>query len=294
MNELDRRTIQEKLTLSNVTRATRSGWITVQNEYLVTAGSLASGTYAETRTIDGNFETFQEEPVLTNMPLNPSAYASLGLATYSSVSVANLVSEDWFKRKTAATEPNRLMLSNVFSVDQSALPLSNVHGIEIALRYNVSQIGEKWFLRAYNWKVSEFSDSGFNDTAGNLPLRGQWNNYAVNVTSNWRDYVSSNGIVLIELLDEGLNTTQTMIHIDFLGVNELIDGTRFDLHNSGPLTTHVVATWIINSTYHDRRDVNVFINPATDASVTIADLAFPLGNFTIRATTEMGNEAVFP
>ena len=294
MNELDRRTIQEKLTLTNVTRATHSGWFTVQNEYVVTAGSPASGTYAETQAVDGNFEAFREEPVLANPPLNPPAYASLGLAAYSSGPIANLVSDDEFKYKTAATGPNRLTISNVFSVDQSALPLSNIQGIEIALRYNVSQNGEKWFLKAYNWKASDFSDSGFNDTAGNLPLLGQWNDYAVNVTSNWRDYMSSNGTVLIELRDEGLNTTQTMIQIDFFGVNEVIDGTRFDLHNSGPLTTHVVATWIVNSTYHDRRDVDIFVNPAADASVTVADLAFPQGNFTVKATTEMGNEAVFP
>jgi hypothetical protein len=286
MNEFDRKTMQEKLTLLSVTKATRSGWYTAQNEYSVVIGSLASGTYLQTQVADGDFEAFREEPVLVNMSFNPSS-------RYSETKV-DVVSNNFFESKIVETGLNRLNINNFFTLDLSAFPLSDVQGIEIALRYNVSQNNEKWFLKAYNWSRSNFSDYGFNDTDGNLPHLDLWNDYVVNVTSNWRDYIGSKGTVLIELEDEGHIKNPATVQIDFFGVNEVINGVRVDMHNSGPLAAHVVATWMINSTYHDRRDVDILVNPATDASITIADLTFPQDNFTVKVATEIGNEAVFP
>jgi hypothetical protein len=285
MNELDRKTMQEKLSLLNATRTTRSEWFTAQNEYSVFTGGIESGTYLQTQVADGKFEAFMGQPVLTNTSFNPSAHLSeMKRTVVSAWSVEYKIAEAWL---------DRLTIDNVFALDLSALPLDNVQGIEIALRYNVSR-SEKWFLKAYNWTASDFSDYGFNNTVGNLPLLSQWNDYAVNVVNGSKDYVSSNGTVRMELQNEASTTSQTALQIDFFGVRAIINGICIDLHNSGPLATHVVAAWILNSTYHDRRDVDIFVNPAEDASVTIADLAFPQDNFTVKAVTEIGNEAVFP
>lgn len=94
------------------------------------------------------------------------------------------------------------------------------------------------------------------------------------------DYVKNDGTLLVEFLDEGLNTTQTTVEIDFLGVRVLIDGISLDLKNSGPLTTHIIAIWIINSTSHQRYNANLFINSEEELTYVRADIKVPEDDFT--------------
>src|SRR3990170_1563403 len=60
MNQLDMDRMQETLSLTNVTRITRSPWFTAQNEYSISTGSRLSGTYTDTAASDGLYETFRE------------------------------------------------------------------------------------------------------------------------------------------------------------------------------------------------------------------------------------------
>src|SRR3990170_1980633 len=60
MNQVDMDRMQETLSLTNVTRITRSSWFTAQNEYSIGTGSRLSGTYTDTTTLDGVYETFRE------------------------------------------------------------------------------------------------------------------------------------------------------------------------------------------------------------------------------------------
>jgi len=196
--------------------------------------------------------------------------------------------------KTTAVGIYRLDVNNDFTIDLSTLPLNYIHSIEMTVRYNATQNGERWFLKAYNWTALSFSDSGFNNTGGNQPVLSMWNDYAVNVAGGWRDYVNDNGTLLIELRDEGLNTTQTIVGIDFFGVDAVINGTRFDMRNSSPFTTHIVAIWMLNSTYHQRYDVDMFINSGEEATYIRADISLPETDFAAKIVTEKGNTAVYP
>lgn len=200
---------------------------------------------------------------------------------------------DWVEFKPTASEIYRLSISNNFAVDLSTYQLAYVQGFEIVMTYNVTEDAEKWFLRAYNWTSSSFSDLGFNNTGGSQPVSDQWNDYAITVTDNWRDYVGDTGTLLIEFFDEGLNSSQAIVETDFFAVRAIVDGACLDLTNSGPLTTRVVAIWMLNLTSHQRYDVNFFINSGEEATYIRADIRLPEEDFIVRIVTERGNIAVF-
>ena len=173
---------------------------------------------------------------------------------------------DWVEFKSTVAGIYRLNITNTYKIDLQTCPIDYTRGIEILLRYNVSNSDEKWFLRAYNWAASSFSDTGFNNTGGSQPTPGQWNEYAINVTSDWTDYIAENGTILIEFFDEGISTNQTVVGIDFLAVRAIIDGARLDVRNSSPLSIHIVAVWITNSTFHQRYSADLFMNAGESAS----------------------------
>ncbi len=200
---------------------------------------------------------------------------------------------DWVEFKVTTSDFYRLCISNNILIDLSIYPLNYINGIEILIKYNITEDAERWFLKAYNWSASSFSDANFNNTEGNQPMRNEWNNYAIKVTGNWMNYVRGDGTLLIEFFDEGLNTTQATVEIDFLGVRAIIDGTRLDLKNSSPLTIHIVAIWIINSTQHQRYTANFFINSGEDKTYIRVDIRLPKEEFIVKVVTERGNMAVF-
>jgi len=200
---------------------------------------------------------------------------------------------DWVEYRITTSDIYRLDINNSFTIDVSTYPLDYVHGFEILVRYNVTANAEKRFLKAFNWNTANFSDTGFNNTGGNQPLLNDWNDYAINVTDNWRDYVKDDGTLLVEFLDEGLNSTRSLAEIDFFGVRAVTDGTILQLKNSGPSTTHIVALWMINSTNHQRYDANLFINSGEEVSFLRVDISLPQGELIVKIATERGNLAVF-
>jgi hypothetical protein len=199
---------------------------------------------------------------------------------------------DWIEFRVTLSDIYRLCISNNFTIDPSTYMLDCIHGIEIFIRYKATEAAEKWFLRAYNWTELNFSSSGFNTTEGNQPAPNEWNEYAVNITENWRSYVKDDGTLLIEFFDEGLDANQTIVEVDFFGVRAIIDGARFDLRNNGPITTHILSIWIINSTNHQHYNANLFINAGEETIYIRADISLP-EEFIAKVVTERGNIAVF-
>jgi hypothetical protein len=200
---------------------------------------------------------------------------------------------DWVEFKATTSDVYRLKISNDYTIDLSTYPRNNLHGIEILIRYNPTEDAERWFLKAYNWATAGFSDAGFNVTGGSQPTRDEWNEYAIAVTDNWADYVSSDGVIRIEFFDEGLTTNQTVVGMDFFGARAIIDGTRLDLKNSSPLSLHIVAVWIENSTTHQRYDADLFLNSGESTTYIRADIILPQDAFLAKVVTERGNIAVF-
>lgn len=255
MNQLDWEKTQESMTIINLVNVntTYSRWSTVKAEYQVNLGSHVSGSFINTQTIDGNWETFQEE----NNPL-----------TY------------------------RLDFNGTFILDLTAYPLSLINTVEVQMRYRASDTLEKRYLKAYNWTSNAYSDGSFNNTFGHAPSGG-WDYYAVNFTDKWQSYVRDDGIVVIKLHDEKNDAVRTTIEVDFLGVRIVTSGVAFTFKNNGSLTAHVVSLWIINSIIHNHYDVNVFINSGENETYLLSGVQLPSKPYFVKAITERGNIAVY-
>ena len=251
MNQLDWERTQENFTISSVSRLTSSPWRVAISEYQVGEGSLVSGSYLNTQTVDGSFERFRE-----------------------------------------SAPPRGLNINGTFLIDISSYEPATIKGVEIQLRYAVDDVGERWFLRAYNWTARSYSDSGFNSTTGHLPISG-WNSYAVNLTDKWHSYVWNDGTIIIQLRDQIPDATRTNVDIDYLAVRVGLKGTVFTFKNEGSRTTHIVSIWVNNAEAHSRYETDLFVNSAETYSYTRADISLPTGQYIVRVVTERGNIAVY-
>jgi len=197
-----------------------------------------------------------------------------------------------YERFRESAPPRVLDLNGTFSIEISSYPLTIVKSIEIQLRYAVDDVGERWYLKAYNWATAAYSDSGFNSTVGHLPSSG-WNYYAVNLTNQWLSYVRDDGRILVKICDQGPDSTRTNIDVDYLAVRAVINGTIFTFENNGSRTAHLVSIWINNATVHKRYETNVFLNSGETFSYSRLDISLPAGQYTTKAVTERGNIAVY-
>ena len=198
---------------------------------------------------------------------------------------------DWVEFKVASPTNYRLDVTGEFALDLSTYSLAYVQSIEVQIRYRANDSLENWYLKAYNWTKGEYSDVGFNSTTGDTPTI-EFKYFAVNLTNAWQSYVQ-NGMIRIKFCDNDPDVNVTLVDIDFLGVRFVIDGVRFSLKNESPLTSHVVAIWIVNATMHARYDTNFFLNSGGKGNYFRTDISLPTNNFTIRVVTERGNIAVF-
>jgi len=76
-------------------------------------------------------------------------------------------------------------------------------------------------------------------------------------------------------------------------VERVTYGSQFTFENDGGLTVHLVSLWIINSTDHQRYNINVFVNSAATKNYLRDDVSLPTGSYTIKVVTERGNVAVY-
>ena len=70
-------------------------------------------------------------------------------------------------------------------------------------------------------------------------------------------------------------------------------GIQMDIKNTGPVSVHIVAVWITNSTTHQRYDADLFLNSGEPVTYMRDDITFPENAFVAKIVTERGNIAVF-
>lgn len=196
------------------------------------------------------------------------------------------------KKESPFTTTGQLDLNGTVAIDLSLSPLDFIQTIEIHERYMADDAGEKWYLKAYNWSSSTYSDNGFNSTAGHTPTTG-WDDYVVDLTDQWQSYIRSDGTMLIKLVDNGPDDDQTTIDIDYLSVRIIFGGTTFTFENKEALTSHLVSLWVNNATHHKRYDVNIFINAGEALTYLNNNVSLPDKPFIIKVITERGNVAIY-
>jgi len=217
------------------------------------------------------------------------------------VSDGNLVSGSYldtqavdgsFERFIESPPPRGLDINGTFAIDAISYPLTAIKSVEIQLRFAVDDVGERWYLRAYNWTAKTYSANGFNSTAGCLPSTG-WNYYAVNLTNKWRSYVGQDGRIMVQVRDEGPDSTRTNVDIDYLAVRAVINGAVFTFENEGSRTAHLVSIWVNNATVHRRYETDTFVNSGELLSYTRLDISLPIGQYILKVVSERGNISVY-
>jgi hypothetical protein len=252
MNQFDQERLHEDVKIVQVASLNGSSpWFPAQSEFIFDVDNRLSGTYVNTQSTDGSYESFTETSVA-----------------------------------------RALEIEGTFPVDVSAYPLSHIQTVEILVKYRSSDASENWYLEAYNWTSSTFSDLGFNSTSGELPTTG-WDNYAVNLTDQWNSYVNNNGTVCVKIFDKGADTNQTTLDVDFVAARVTANLVSFAFKNDGSYTAHLVALWIDNSTWHQRYEVSVYINSGDTVSYLRADVNLTQKPYTVKIITERGNIAVY-
>jgi hypothetical protein len=89
------------------------------------------------------------------------------------------------------------------------------------------------------------------------------------------------------------SSAQFDLEVDLIGLQPPSGGPYFLFRNSGTLTSHIVSLWVINSSLHQRYDVNVYLNSGQDLVFYRDDIGIPSGQYTVRIVTARGNLAVF-
>ncbi|MEM2337136.1 MAG: hypothetical protein QXK93_00500 [Candidatus Bathyarchaeia archaeon] len=253
---------------------TGSSWVTIINALTTGWNNVSVSDYLTSSTFTIRFrdtETLEDK-------------------TQSSWQIDCALLRTW---ETSLRRSYRLELFNSFTIDLSIYPLDRIYGVEIMVRYKVSETNERWLIKAYDWSSGNFSDEGFNITEGSKPTSHEWNNYAVSITENWTRYIQSNGTVQIMFCDADLSENQIFVDIDFIGVRVILNGIFLELKNSGATTAHVVAIWVMNTTHHMRFDLDFFINPGESATLRIVTITPPTGDLTVKIVTERGNIDAF-
>jgi hypothetical protein len=87
--------------------------------------------------------------------------------------------------------------------------------------------------------------------------------------------------------------TQFDIKADFIELGVPDNGPQFMFRNSGSVTSYIVSLWVINSTFHQRYGVNIYLNSGEDVLFHRDDITIPNGQYTVRIVTDRGNLATF-
>jgi len=275
---------------------------TVVSEYSTTSVSVTIQVWNYSSSVYVNsgegyltyLSSGSNETKLLSINLNPQFYTSNGNAKIKITGVKSTTSQYLQKINQIKLYriENRLGITGFYVIDLLTYPSAYVQTVEIQLRYRASDSGEKWYLKAYNWSGTTYSDISFNSTIGHTPTTA-WDYYAVNLTTSWRSYVWNNGTIYIQLVDQGPDSMSTNIDIDFLGVRVIIDWTLFTFQNEGALTSHLISLWVNTATNHQRYDINLLVNSGENITYTRVDISLSTENFIVKVVTERGNIAVF-
>jgi hypothetical protein len=225
----------------------------------------------------------------------PAYVNNLATRVTHAQSNSGAVKLDWIPVEVtyAVASSYALSISNSFRVDLGTYPLSQIGTIQIQLRYNVSSLGDTWFIQAYNWRTSTWSSNGFDNPNGNVPATtGTWNDYIVNVPA---DYVKKDtGEVQVRFFSGGSSTTQTDVSVDFFCVTAVLDSPfQVKTVNSSPETVHVVAVWVNTESAHTRYSKDVYFNSGEAITNLLDGIKLPSEEFVVKVITERGNVFVY-
>lgn len=150
-------------------------------------------------------------------------------------------------------------------------------------------------IQLFNFTSGAYQTSGFGYleyTSSGTPNTDETSNQSTSVRAT--DFRNSTGGWRIKIKGVKTGATQFDFKADFIQFSEQKqNGAMLTIANSGALTAHVVGLWVINSTSHQRYQVNWFVNSGETISEVCPEVSCLLdGTYTMKVATDRGNLAV--
>jgi hypothetical protein len=150
-------------------------------------------------------------------------------------------------------------------------------------------------VQLYNYALGGYSTSGSGYiayTSDSTPNTEESKSQTIDTTPT--DFRNATGYWKIKVKGVKANAAPFDLSVDLIGFSAGTDdeGTLLTFKNEGSLTLHIVSLWINNSTQHQRRDVNIFINSGETAPFPYSTVMLPDKPYTVKVITERGNTAV--
>jgi len=113
------------------------------------------------------------------------------------------------------------------------------------------------------------------------------------ITINPTRFRSTSGQWRVKVTGVKSSSEQFALEADLIELQPPSAGPYFLFKNRGTLTSHIVSLWVINSSFHQRYDLSIYLNSGQDIVFYRDDISIPNGQYTVRIVTERGNLAVF-
>jgi hypothetical protein len=159
--------------------------------------------------------------------------------------------------------------------------------------WNISSVNVT--LQLYNYTLGGYPTSGNGYIAyasDSTPDTDENESQTINV--NPTDFRNATGYWKMKVKGVKADAAPFDFKADLIEFNAVKEGGMFfTFKNEGSLTLHLVSLWINNSTYHQRYDINIFINSGETASHTYSNVILPDKPYNVKVITERGNTAVF-
>lgn len=150
-------------------------------------------------------------------------------------------------------------------------------------------------LQLYNYTLDGYPASGNGCMAYTLdgtPNTDETKSQTIDVSPT--DFRNATGHWKMKVKGVKATDTQFDSKVDWIEFKVVkISGTLFTFENGGPLTSHLVSLWVINSTVHQRYDISVFVNSGETFPYLRVDICLPSGQYVVKVVTERGNVAVY-
>lgn len=150
-------------------------------------------------------------------------------------------------------------------------------------------------LQLYNYILNSYPTSGngcvaytSDDTSNTDQTKNQ------TITVNPTHFRNATGYWRMKVKGVKATDEQFDLKVDWVEFKVIIaSGTLFTFKNTGSLTSHLVSLWIINSTHHQRYDIDVTISSGEILPYLRVDISLPSGQYMVKVVTERGNTAIF-
>ena len=150
-------------------------------------------------------------------------------------------------------------------------------------------------LQLYNYTAAHYSTGGYgyiayvtDNTSCTKETRSQTIEsntcHFRNETGHWRMKIRG-----VKSADEQFDLEADWIESEMLRTA----GCILTFRNEGPITCHLVSIWIMNSTLHQRLEMDVFVSAGENLCFIHPDVHLPEQDYVVKITSERGNQAIF-